>query len=415
MPMAPPVEALSRALDDERARGARLVNRWRLVGMSIVLVINTIFLLWRSPYIGPGLELAGAWWALALVVVLLARRSDRWARATALAIPLGDMPLCFLLQLDLVRNLQGAGFPADAPVNAALTGGLFAVLIFLATGLLGRGQVLLVTAIAVCLQMVLAVVAQLDVTVATFSVFTLVFAGVLSVVASGRVFALVESTVREQRRRERLGRYFSPGVVELLEKREAGGEGETAEVTLLFADLRDFTLLTADRSAVEVVRQLNDFHEAMVAVLFAHGGTLDKYLGDGVMAYFGAPVAQADHAVRAVRCALAMQDALAALNRVRQAAGSPPLRLGVGIHTGSVVVGDIGARLRREYTAIGHAVNVASHIEQQTKALGVPILVSEESRRAIGDALALRSAGEVEVKGASGPVRLFAPGVTGDP
>ena len=116
------------------------------------------------------------------------------------------------------------------------------------------------------------------------------------------------------------------------------------EVTLLFCDLRQFTAIAESLGGAEVVRLLNEFHTCMVDVVFAHGGTLDKFLGDGLMAYFGAPVAQPDHATRAVRCALAMQLALATMNVERAASAAPPLRAGIGVHTGTVVLGDVGSR-----------------------------------------------------------------------
>src|SRR5262249_3922382 len=159
---------------------------------------------------------------------------------------------------------------------------------------------------------------------------------------------LVAGVSAEQVRRARLGRYFSPQVAALLAAAPDGAAlGESREVSVLFADLRDFTAIAERLEGREVVALLNDFHAHMASTIFAFGGTLDKYLGDGVMVYFGAPVAEADHAARAVRCALAMQGALARLNDARPA---PPLRMGIGIHTGAVVVGDIGAPERREYT-----------------------------------------------------------------
>jgi adenylate cyclase len=173
--------------------------------------------------------------------------------------------------------------------------------------------------------------------------------------------------------------------------------------------LRNFTSLAEEMEGTRVVALLNAYHRAMVEVLFRHGGTLDKFLGDGIMAYFGAPLEQPDHARRAVACALEMVDALEGLNVERVRSGEVPLRLGIGIHTGRVVLGDIGTDERREYTAIGDAVNVASRIEGLTKAHGVPVLVSEETRARAGGTFAWHELPPSALRGRTEPVRLWVP------
>jgi len=410
-PVSEPADAFRRALRDERRRSARQINAFRLQALSVFLVVLKLLQFAMSPaWIGPSYALLASWWAAAAIFHWGSRISPRIAQAGGLSIPLVDMPMLYLLLAGTITALHAGGFHDHASRMAFHAVAYYLAFVFLASLTLERWQIGLAAAVAITFEALLAVLGGVEVGLLVVSLLLTAMMALVCAYASRRVLGLLQAVASEQLRRERMGRYFSPQVAAVLDRRQDGiPSGESHEATILFSDIRDFTALSETLPGEQVVALLNDVHALMVETIFEHGGTLDKYLGDGLMAYFGAPVAQADHATRAVRCAVAMQQALERLNRERAAHGKTPLRMGIGIHTGRVVIGDIGAPRRREYTAIGDAVNVAAHIEQLTKRNGTPILVSAETRARIGAAIEFRTAGALDVPGKSRPIECYVP------
>jgi adenylate cyclase len=181
-----------------------------------------------------------------------------------------------------------------------------------------------------------------------------------------------------ERERGNLARYFSPNVVEELSRNdEPLKQVRSQNVAVLFVDIVGFTAFAAARTPEEVVRTLREFHAMMEQEVFRHSGTLDKYLGDGLMATFGTPFAGKDDAGNALRCAQAMMAAADRWNGERGAAGQPPIRVSFGLHYGPVVLGDIGLTCL-EFAVIGSTVNAASRLEGLTRALGCALVASDD-------------------------------------
>lgn len=403
-----PSDSYRESLDQGRRQNAAFMNRMRFVlAMSFVLFYAlAIWGLRDESFRQTSVHLA-VYWVVSAALWLFAERSPMILAVSRFAVPLIDLPMATWIQHTTVKNSP------HGQTTAVFTLALFVFLIVLSSFSL-RSRHLLLTGVVGVLGLV---------TVYSATALTAVswIAGPLLLVVTAammswlprRQSALIHETAERQARRDRLARYFSPGVAEVIEQHDAPAAGESCDITVLFCDIRGFTRLSEKLDAPAVVHLLNDFHGHMVEEVFRNGGTLDKYLGDGLLAYFNAPVRQPDHARRAVRCALAMIDRLADLNRSRTARGEAPLGIGIGVHSGMAVVGNIGAENRREFTAIGDTVNVASRLQSLTRQRDTDILISETVVAAIAgtnpDEFRLEAVGEEVVRGREQPVGLYVP------
>ncbi len=215
---------------------------------------------------------------------------------------------------------------------------------------------------------------------------------------------------RDSREKEALRRsfesYFPPSVVErILADPAMISRGQRKELTILFSDIKDFTAHSSSYSPDRIRGFLNDYFETMVEVVFTHKGTVDKYIGDGMMVFFGDPEPTLDHALRSVQAAIEMQKKARELSERWGREGGFPVRVRIGINTGEVVVGNMGSSRRLSYTVLGSAVNLAKRLESSAPVDG--ILISQRTRDLVAPLISTRLFGEIRVKGMEDPVRAY--------
>jgi adenylate cyclase len=223
------------------------------------------------------------------------------------------------------------------------------------------------------------------------------------------VVIVADDITQEQRLMSTLSRYVTRQIAEKLikDKDRLRLGGQRSRVAVLFSDIRNFTTLSERFDAEEVVTMLNEYFSLMIDPIFKYEGTLDKFIGDAIMAVFGAPVVHEDDAERAVRAAMEMRAALRYYNRLRAQRGEEPIETGIGIALGDAISGNIGSEQRMDYTVIGDTVNVASRLEGLSKNYETKVLVNEGIYNAVKDRIPCVDLGLAHVKGKEGDVQVY--------
>ncbi len=238
-----------------------------------------------------------------------------------------------------------------------------------------------------------------------FSLLTVLFLYVINILIS-----YFRETAKKQKVINILGQYMPPELA-----RQVGGDpdalklgGEARELSIMFCDVRRFTSISESLEPRQLTQMLNTLFNPLTEIVYRHNGTIDKYMGDALMAFWGAPIVDEQHAGNAVSAAFEIQESLVALNRRLESNGWPQIQLGIGINTGVVSVGNMGSRYRMAYTVIGDSVNLASRLQDLTRIYRCRIIVGEQTKRAF-PAATYRELGLVQVKGKQELTRIYEP------
>jgi adenylate cyclase len=253
--------------------------------------------------------------------------------------------------------------------------------------------------------LVLAVFIQFDTILPSIAPQAMLFLGVVLPTLE----QAVSQELEKRRVRSLFSRFISPEMVEqMMHTQDLNSLNKRSDISILFSDIRGFTTLSEKLSPEAVVALLNPYLEAMSKVIYKHGGTVDKYEGDAIMAFFGEPVPFEDHAVRALRAALDMRVALDELRKQWESEGRPThIEMGIGVNSGEVFVGLLGSAQRINYTVIGDNVNLASRLQDLTKTYDWPVLISESAYQQVKDEFDAEFADAVTVKGKTKPVNVY--------
>ncbi len=368
-------------------------------GVTCVFIFFTVEHLWRRrlPAFFPDGDLSA---------VRGVPRFPVRARLLAIFFIVGIVPLSILAIHSYTRSV--ALLDADPAAAAEIVGGMRLVIIFL----LAVGVTAAVGLSVFAAHSVAAPLKHLEVAMAEVERGRL--DGRAPVVSTDEIGAVAEGFnrmlhgLRERELvKETFGKYVTPEIRDEILAGRIRGEGELTEATILFADLRDFTPWVEATVPRQVVPDLNEYFTEMDQAIRAHHGLVLQFIGDEIEAVFGAPIATGDHAEMAVRAAIEMRRRLQAWNARREAAGKPALRHGIGIHTGTVLAGNIGGAERLSYALVGDPVNLASRIQGLTKDFKVDILISEATRRRLDGGVQVEELPAVRVKGRAEDVNVY--------
>ncbi|MEN9810250.1 MAG: hypothetical protein RLZZ488_1817 [Pseudomonadota bacterium] len=398
---------LNEEIEQERRLNGRVLNRLRILAVASFLLLHLImgYGLGKPAFVGKE-NLLGFYLAIAVSFSFLPERVKRFELIREFSIPLLDVPMTYLVIDAWVTSVAD---PAVFRILGAL--GLAFMMFFVnLSGLFFSATIttpVTLAGLAVIMQLFNKTETPIDTKVTGFLLLGLT--GYATVRISSRVKKLVAGAAEKQSLNEKLSRYFAPEVAAVIGNSEGSDNHKQRrfDVTVIFTDIRGFTKLSSEMGGEDVIRMLNEIHEHLVSCIFLTGGTLDKYLGDGVMAYYGAPVKTDDHADKALECALMMRAQIAAYNEKRKSRGEHPIQIGIGIHSGSAIIGDIGAEIRREFTIIGDTVNTASRIESLTKKHQVDILLTSATRDRLSKPAQVRALGIDEIRGTQNTIETF--------